>query len=83
MKYDTLVLAVGSQNNTFNTPGVEKYAHFLKEIADARRIRAAISDAFESAMIPSLTDEERKRLLHFVVVGGGPTGVEFAAEVCF
>ena len=81
MKYDTLVLAVGSENNTFNTPGVEKYAHFLKEIADARRIRAAISDAFELAMIPSQTEEERKRLLHFVVVGGGPTGVEFAAEV--
>ncbi|CAF4547335.1 unnamed protein product, partial [Didymodactylos carnosus] len=48
---------------------------------DARRIRSAISDAFESAMVPSQTDEEKKRLLHFVVVGGGPTGVEFAAEL--
>ncbi|CAF1192655.1 unnamed protein product [Didymodactylos carnosus] len=80
MKYDTLVIAAGSQNNTFNTLGAEKYAHFLKEIADARRIGAAISDAFKSAMIPSQTAEERKRLLQFVVVGGGPTGVEFAAE---
>jgi NADH dehydrogenase len=33
-------------------------------------------------MTPAQLDEERKRLLHFVVVGGGPTGVEFAAEVC-
>ncbi|CAF0861905.1 unnamed protein product [Didymodactylos carnosus] len=74
MKYDTLVIAAGSQNNTFNTLGAEKYAHFLKEIADARRIGAAISDAFKSAMIPSQTAEERKRLLQFVVVGGGPTG---------
>ena len=81
MKYDYLVVAIGSENNTFNTPGVEEHAHFLKEILDARRIRSAISDAFESAMIPSQTEEERKRLLHFVVVGGGPTGVEFAAEV--
>ena len=32
-------------------------------------------------MIPSQSDDERKRLLHFVIVGGGPTGVEFAAEV--
>jgi NADH:ubiquinone reductase (non-electrogenic) len=83
MKYDFLVVAIGSENNTFNTPGVEEHAHFLKELLDARRIRSAISDAFESAMTPSQTEEERKRLLHFVVVGGGPTGVEFAAEVRF
>ncbi len=81
MKYDKLVVAIGSENNTFNTPGVEEHAHFLKEVLDARRIRSAISDAFESAMTPNQTPEERKRLLHFVVVGGGPTGVEFAAEV--
>jgi NADH:ubiquinone reductase (non-electrogenic) len=82
MKYDILVVAIGSENNTFNTPGVQEHAHFLKEVLDARRIRSAISDAFESAMIPTQTIEEKKRLLHFVVVGGGPTGVEFAAEVC-
>ncbi|UJR09090.1 hypothetical protein I4U23_013337 [Adineta vaga] len=81
MKYDILVVAIGSENNTFNIPGVEEHAHFLKELLDARRIRSAISDAFESAMTPSQTEEERKRLLHFVVVGGGPTGVEFAAEL--
>ncbi|CAF1985082.1 unnamed protein product [Rotaria magnacalcarata] len=81
MKYDVLIVAIGSENNTFNIPGVEEHAHFLKEILDARRIRSAISDAFESAMTPSQTPEERKRLLHFVVVGGGPTGVEFAAEL--
>ena len=82
MKYDILVVAVGAENNTFNIPGVQEHAHFLKEVLDARRIRSAISDAFESAMIPSQSIEEKKRLLHFVVVGGGPTGVEFAAEVC-
>lgn len=85
MKYDILVVAVGAENNTFNTPGVEEHAHFLKEILDARRIRSAISDAFESAMTPTQSPAERKRLLHFIIVGGGPTGVEFAAEVrqCF
>ncbi|CAF1551740.1 unnamed protein product, partial [Rotaria magnacalcarata] len=73
--------SVGSENNTFNTPGIEEHAHFLKEVLDARRIRSAISDAFESAMTPTQTPAKRKRLLHFVVVGGGPTGVEFAAEL--
>ena len=83
MKYDMLVVAIGSVNNTFNIPGVQEHAHFLKEVLDARRIRSAISDAFESAMIPSQTLDEKRRLLHFIVVGGGPTGVEFAAEVRF
>ncbi|KAJ8901940.1 hypothetical protein NDN08_004142 [Rhodosorus marinus] len=81
LDYDVLVVAVGAENNTFNTPGVDSHAHFLKELPDARRVRAAISDCFESASIPSQTEEERKRLLSFVVVGGGPTGVEFAAEL--
>uniref|UniRef100_A0A7S0T596 NADH:ubiquinone reductase (non-electrogenic) n=1 Tax=Erythrolobus madagascarensis TaxID=708628 RepID=A0A7S0T596_9RHOD len=81
LEYDYLVVAIGAENQTFNTPGVTKHAHFLKELPDARRIRAAVSDAFESAVQPGQTEEERKRLLHFVVVGGGPTGVEFAAEL--
>lgn len=79
--YDLLVVAVGATNNTFNTPGVEENCHFLKEIDDAQSIRNIIIDLVETASIPGQTEEERKRLLHFVVVGGGPTGVEFAAEV--
>lgn len=38
-------------------------------------------DCFEKAILPGLTEEQRRRNLHFVVVGGGPTGVEFAAEL--
>lgn len=38
-------------------------------------------DCFERASLPNLSDQERKRILHFVVVGGGPSGVEFAAEL--
>ena len=52
-----------------------------KLIVDARRIRAAVIDAFESACNPGQADAERKRLFNFVVVGGGPTGVEFAVEL--
>lgn len=48
---------------------------------DALRIRQSVIDYFERAGLPSLSEEEKKRILHFVVVGGGPTGVEFAAEL--
>ncbi|KNA09990.1 hypothetical protein SOVF_147510 [Spinacia oleracea] len=79
--YDYLVIAMGARSNTFNTPGVEENAHFLKEVEDAQKIRQSIIDCFEKAALPTLSDEEKKRILHFVVVGGGPTGVEFAAEL--
>lgn len=79
--YDYLVIAMGARSNTFSTPGVEEYAHFLKEVEDAQKIRQSIINCFEKAALPTLSDEERKRILHFVVVGGGPTGVEFAAEL--
>ncbi|XP_047336428.1 external alternative NAD(P)H-ubiquinone oxidoreductase B2, mitochondrial-like [Impatiens glandulifera] len=79
--YDYLIIAVGARSNTFNTPGVEENCHFLKEVEDAQRIRRTVIDCFERACIPSISEEERKRLLHFVIVGGGPTGVEFAAEL--
>ncbi|GFZ06487.1 NAD(P)H dehydrogenase B3 [Actinidia rufa] len=79
--YDYLVVAMGARANTFNTPGVVENAHFLKEVEDAQRIRRTVIDCFERANLPTISDEEKKRILHFVVVGGGPTGVEFAAEL--
>jgi NADH:ubiquinone reductase (non-electrogenic) len=79
--YDVLVIAVGAVSNTFNVPGVAEYALFLKELTDARALRGRIIQCFERANLPGVTVEERQRLLHFVVCGGGPTGVEFAAEL--
>ncbi|GMH30319.1 hypothetical protein Nepgr_032162 [Nepenthes gracilis] len=79
--YDYLVIGVGARANTFNIPGVVENAHFLKEVEDAQRIRRSVIDCFERANLPTLSDEERRRILHFVIVGGGPTGVEFAAEL--
>ncbi|KAL3615230.1 External alternative NAD(P)H-ubiquinone oxidoreductase B1, mitochondrial [Castilleja foliolosa] len=81
LEYDYLVIAMGAQVNTFNTPGVVEHCHFLKEVEDAQRIRRTVIDCFEKAVLPGLTEEERKMNLHFVIVGGGPTGVEFAAEL--
>ncbi|BFZ60709.1 hypothetical protein YB2330_001752 [Saitoella coloradoensis] len=81
VEYDDLVIAVGAYSQTFGTPGVKEHAYFLKDVGDARRIRARILHCFELAACPSTTEEERRQLLHFVCVGGGPTGVEFAAEL--
>eukprot|EP00897_Mesotaenium_endlicherianum_P008038 jgi/Mesen1/7262/ME000373S06336 len=81
LDYDILVVAVGAQANTFGTPGVLEHCHVLKEVDDAERIRESIVDCFEAACVPGLSDEDKQRLLHFVVVGGGPTGVEFSAEL--
>ncbi|KAL8214683.1 hypothetical protein R6Q57_004132 [Mikania cordata] len=79
--YDYLVVAMGARVNTFNTPGVEENCLYLKEVEDAQKIRRKVIDCFEKASLPNVSDDERKRMLQFVVVGGGPTGVEFAAEL--
>lgn len=79
--YDQLVISVGAWNNTYGIPGVKEHAMFLKELTDARNIRERVTWCLERADVPGITPEERRRLLHFVVVGGGPTGVEFAAEL--
>lgn len=81
LTYDYLVIAVGARSNTYGIPGVERHALFLRDLADARHIRQRIIECLEHAAQPTIRAEERKRLLHFVVVGGGPTGVEFAAEM--
>ncbi|KAF3010160.1 hypothetical protein E8E14_007520 [Neopestalotiopsis sp. 37M] len=79
--YDRLVIAVGSYSQTFGIEGVREHANFLRDVSDARRIRQKVLQCFEKAALPTTTDEERKKLLHFAVVGGGPTGIEFAAEL--
>lgn len=79
--YDKLVIGVGALSNTFNVPGVQEHAFFLKEIADARRIRERLLRNFELAVQPGIEDGEPERLLHTIIVGGGPTGVEFGAEL--
>ena len=81
ISYDYLVIAVGEVTRTFNIPGVKEYSYFLKEVTDARKIRIKVIDCFESASLPSVSVEEKRKYLHFFVCGGGPTGVEFAAEL--
>ncbi|KAK5098290.1 NADH:ubiquinone oxidoreductase [Lithohypha guttulata] len=79
--FDMLVVGVGAENATFGIPGVRENSCFLKEVGDAQKIRKKIMDCVETAMFKGQSEEEVKRLLHMVVVGGGPTGVEFAGEL--
>lgn len=78
--YDKLVVGVGSVTNDHGVDGLENCL-FLKTVQDARNIRNKIVSNLETACLPSTSFEEKKRLLSFVVCGGGPTGVELAAEI--
>jgi NADH:ubiquinone reductase (H+-translocating) len=76
---DALVLAAGSQPNFFHTPGAEEHAFPLYCLDDAQRLRSRILSVFEEAdRDPDLI---AKGALNFVVVGGGPTGVELAGAL--
>ncbi|ELU45742.1 NADH dehydrogenase [Rhizoctonia solani AG-1 IA] len=76
--YDKLIIAVGSVSAQHGVPGLENCFQ-LKNIRDAQAIRRP--DNFEIAALPTTSPGERKRLLSFVICGGGPTGVETAAEI--
>lgn len=89
LPYDKLIIAVGSTSSTHGVPGLENCFQ-LKTIGDAQSIRRRILgrslvrrcceltnnrlDNFEAASLPTTTPEERRRLLSFVICGGGPTG---------
>jgi NADH dehydrogenase len=81
VEYDKLIVTVGCYSQTFGTPGVKEHAFFLKDVGDARRIRNRILACFEGAALPTTSVEMKKQLLNFAVVGGGPTGIEFSAEL--
>src|SRR5437879_390740 len=80
LAYDTLVLATGARHAYFGHDDWEKVAPGLKTIEDATAIRRRILVAFENAEATE-GHEERRRLLTFVVIGGGPTGVEMAGAI--
>jgi NADH dehydrogenase len=78
--YDTLIIATGARHGYFGHDDWEAVAPGLKKIDDATKLRHRILQAFEEA---ETTDnaEERRRLLNFVIIGGGPTGVELAGAI--
>jgi NADH dehydrogenase len=80
LDYDTLVVAGGSRYSYFGRDDWKAHAPELKSLAGALDIRNRILTAFEAAEV-ELDEERRRSWLTFVVVGGGPTGVEMAGQI--
>lgn len=80
LTYDTLVLATGAALNYFRHPEWEKIAPGLKTLRDASLLRERILLAFERAE-REIDEQKRKEYLNFVIVGGGPVGVELAGAI--
>jgi NADH dehydrogenase len=80
LPYDYLVLATGVTHSYFGHDDWQDAAPGLKTLTDATKIRSRVLLSFERAETAK-TGEERKRLLTFIVVGGGPTGVEMAGAI--
>ncbi|WP_421121111.1 NAD(P)/FAD-dependent oxidoreductase [Aquihabitans daechungensis] len=79
LPYDHLIVAAGATANTFGIPGVDHHGFPLYNLADAVRLRNHVLERFEAADAePALVDDGA---LTFVVVGGGPTGVEVAGAL--
>jgi len=78
--FDFLVIATGAMHSYFGHDAWASFAPGLKRIENATRIRRGILYAFEQAELAD-DDEQRRKLLTFVIVGGGPTGVEMAGAI--
>ncbi|XP_059292417.1 internal alternative NAD(P)H-ubiquinone oxidoreductase A2, mitochondrial-like [Lycium ferocissimum] len=79
--YDKLVIASGAEPLTFGIKGVKEHAFFLREVHHAQEIRKKLLLNLMLSENPGISEEEKERLLHCVVIGGGPTGVEFSGEL--
>ncbi|SFC61900.1 NADH dehydrogenase [Flagellimonas taeanensis] len=80
IRYDYLVVATGSETNYFGNKGIQTMGMAMKTIPQSLNLRSLILENFEQAL---LTDDlhERDALMNFVIVGGGPTGVELAGAL--
>lgn len=79
-EFDSLIVATGAQQSYFGNDHFATFAPGMKTIDDALELRGRILGSFEQAELAA-TAEERERLLTFVVVGAGPTGVELAGQI--
>ncbi len=80
LKYDYLVMATGSKTNFFGNKEMERNCMAMKTIPQSLNIRSLILENFEQALLTN-DIEERHSLMNFVLVGGGPTGVELAGAL--
>ena len=77
--YDHLVVAFGCTTNYFGNAEIEKFAYPMKSVPEAIQLRNHILQTFEDALMAP--EEDMQALMNFVVVGGGPTGVELAGAL--
>ena len=95
LSYDYLVCAVGTSSRSSMVPGAKEHCFNLKTSQDSKRLRTALGEALEFASRPDVQEyyyrtkeqkmgarEERRRRVSIAIVGGGPTGVELAGELC-
>ncbi len=80
LTYDELIIATGSKTNYFGNEALEKYTWPMKSVPEALNLRSLLLQNFEEALITENADK-RKALMHYVIVGGGPTGVELAGAL--
>ena len=81
LPFDHLAVAAGAEVATYGVPGVAEHAVPFASVEDAREVRRRILEQFARASVPGAAPEEIEAALRFVVCGGGPTGVEVAAEI--
>ena len=80
ISYDSLIIAAGTTNNFFGIEGLKEQVYTLKSVGEAMRCRDEILFRLEQACITK-DPEKRRKLLSFIVIGGGPTGVEIAGAI--
>ncbi|MEK7612523.1 MAG: NAD(P)/FAD-dependent oxidoreductase [Patescibacteria group bacterium] len=78
---DTIILALGSETAYFNVPGLQEFSFGFKSITEALRLKQHIHQLFETCKISDTDTHEDLCRMHFVVVGAGASGVEFAGEL--
>ena len=83
ISYEYVVIALGSETNYFNIPGLPEHSFSFKSVTEALRLKQHLADTIAKAK-PLLADgkkDEAVPLLHAVIVGGGPSGVELAGDI--
>jgi len=80
LKYDYLIIATGSKTNYFGNTNIEKYSMAMKNVPQSLNLRSLIIENFEDALLTQ-NFKQRNALMNFIIVGGGPTGVELAGAL--
>lgn len=79
--YDYLVLAPGAETGYFNIPGLPELSYGFKSIGEALKLRQHLHDTLTPSADSTTPQEKKVQAAHFMVIGGGPTGVEMSGEL--